>query len=274
MILITGAAGFIGSKFIRFLNNQGIDSIVACDYLTKGQQFKNLVDLRFSYFATPERALNLIKSGIIDSVFHFGAISDTTCWDGELVMERNYNYTVDLISTCTSAKVPVSYSSSASVYGNGDGPINLYAYSKYLVDQYVSKKLALSPEMEIQGFRYFNVYSTDDAEWHKRDQASPFYKFKQQALETGEIKIFQGSEGFYRDFVHVDQVCEIQWAMSKRKTNGIFDLGSGKQMSFKEVADYIAKEYSANVVIIPFPEHLKGVYQTNTLANMDYLRPQ
>lgn len=266
MILVTGAYGFIGSNFVKYLNNLGITNIVVSDYLTNGKQFKNLKDCKFYTFVHPDN----IDLKNFSQVFHFGAISNTTCWDGELVMKRNFDYSIRLLTECHLNKIPVSYSSSASVYGNGNGPLNLYAYSKWLIDQ----RVELINSDFIQGFRYFNVYSDDDSEWHKGDQASPFYKFKQQALEKREIKIFEGSENFYRDFVHVNRVCEIQWEMSKRKTNGIFDLGSGKQMSFKEIADYIALEHNSRVVTIPFPEHLKGVYQTNTLANMDYLRPQ
>lgn len=269
MILVTGAYGFIGSKFIKYLNKLGIYDIVACDFLTNGRQFKNLNDTKIKHFITPDRVTSdVLKLGFIKQVFHFGAISDTTCWDGELVMARNYNFSVDLISSCVQLNIPISYSSSASVYGNGNGPLNLYAYSKFLVDNFVE---GLGSDL-VQGFRYFNVFSLDDSEWHKGNQASPYYKFKQQALETGRIEVFEGSEKFYRDFVRVDDVCRIQYEMSERKTPGIFDLGSGKQTSFLEVAEYIAYRADAKVVEIPFPDHLKGVYQTNTKADMSYFK--
>ena len=266
MILVTGAYGFIGSKFVKFLNQKGITDIIVSDYLDNGRQFKNLNGAKFESFVHPDMILSAIKARSFDQVFHFGAISDTTCWDGNLVMTRNYQFTVDLLATCSRNKVPVSYSSSASVYGNGNGPLNLYAYSKHLVDQLVES----ARSEYVQGFRYFNVFSLDDAEWHKGNQASPYYKFKQQALETGRIEIFEGSEEFYRDFVHVDAVCHIQYEMSQRKTPGIFDLGSGTQTSFAKVAEYVASQTDAKIVEIPFPQHLKGHYQTSTLANMDY----
>jgi ADP-L-glycero-D-manno-heptose 6-epimerase len=266
MILVTGAYGFIGSKFVKYLNSQGRSDIIVSDYLTNGQQFSNLNDADYEFFIFPDDiCLSALKC---TGVFHFGAISDTTCWDGELLMKRNYQFTKNLIDQCLFENVPISYSSSASVYGNGDGPLNLYAHSKKLVDDYVGK---IHSNL-VQGFRYFNVYSTDDAEWHKKDQASPFYKFKQQALNSGTIEIFEGSENFNRDFVHVNRVCEIQWEMFKRNVPGIFDLGSGSQMSFKQIAQQVALPLQANIVTIPFPEKLKGHYQNNTLADMSYFR--
>lgn len=265
MILVTGAAGFIGSNFVKYLNSIGINDILVCDYLTNGKQFKNLVDCKYTGYVTPDRVNSeLIKD--IRSVYHFGAISSTVEWNGELLMERNYNYTVELISMCVSAGVPISYSSSASVYGNGSGPLNLYAYSKWLVDKWVQENV-LPRGPRVQGWRYFNVWGP--GEWHKGGQASPHWQFRQQALETGEIKIFQGSSGYYRDFVHVDTVCRTQWMLSTVRESGIWDLGTGTQVSFQSVAESIAAEHSARIVEVPFPEHLKECYQWSTLANME-----
>lgn len=268
-ILVTGAAGFIGSNFIKYLNKLGITDICISDYLTNGKQFVNLKDCKYSSFITPDKIdLGLLK--YIKHVHHFGANSNTTEWNGELVLERNYNYTVELISKCVAKDVPISYSSSASVYGNGDGPLNLYAYSKWLVDEWVKTKLLVNSKLRVQGFRYFNVYGA--GEWHKGNQASPYYQFEQQALETGEIRIFEGSENYKRDFVHVDVVCDIQYKLSKVNESGIFDLGSGTQTSFKQVAEEIAKKYNAKIVEIPFPQHLKDHYQYNTLADMSRIK--
>lgn len=266
MILVTGAAGFIGSNFIKYLNGRGITDICASDYLTNGKQFTNLLDCKYSNFITP----NKIDPGLlkyISKVYHFGANSNTTEWNGELVLERNYNYTVELITHCIAKNIPISYSSSASVYGNGAGPLNLYAYSKWLVDQWVSAKLTTNPALKIQGYRYFNVYGP--GEWHKGTQASPFYQFEQQALETGEIHIFEGSQNYRRDFVGVDVVCDLQWKVSSVNESGIWDLGSGGQMSFREVAELVAAKTGAKIVEVPFPEHLKTHYQYNTIANME-----
>jgi ADP-L-glycero-D-manno-heptose 6-epimerase len=264
-ILVTGAYGFIGSNFVKYLNNLGIENILVSDYLDNGRQYKNLLGAKFVNYVHPDFVVNLIQSGTIEKVFHFGAVSDTTCWDGNLVMTRNVTYTLNLLNACIMNNVFVSYSSSASVYGNNDGPLNLYAYSKYLVD-----KAVMDNNYPVQGFRYFNVYATNDSEWHKDKQASPFYQFKQQALNNGVIKVFEGSESIFRDFVHVDRVCEVQWNMSNRDIYGIFDLGTGTTRSFQSVADEVAIAYDAKVHTIAFPEHLKGCYQYNTLADMTY----
>lgn len=266
MILVTGAYGFIGSNFVKYLNTKGISNIIVSDTLKNGKQFKNLSDAEFDEFVTPDN----ITSGLlhyVTKVFHFGAISATTEWDGEKILEQNYNFTVALISKCIAQNIPISYSSSASVYGNGNGPLNLYAYSKHLVDKYVTKKLAENSKLRIQGFRYFNVYGPN--EWHKGTQASPFYQFEQQALETGEIRIFEGSENYKRDFIPVENVCKIQYAISTVNESGIFDLGTGSQLSFKDVADNVASKHDAKIVTIPFPDHLKEHYQYNTLANIN-----
>ena len=265
MILVTGAAGFIGSNFVKYLNAQGHKDICVSDYLTNGKQFVNLKDCVYSNFVTPDRIDSALLK-YVKKVFHFGAVSSTTEWNGELVLERNYNYTVELISRCIALNIPVSYSSSASVYGNGDGPLNLYAYSKFLVDQWVEGKLSVNSGLRIQGFRYFNVYGP--GEWHKGSQASPYYQFTQQAQETGQIRVFFGSENYKRDFVPVQRVCEIQYHMSTVNESGIFDLGTGTQKSFMEVAQEVASEHQAEIVDIPFPQHLKEHYQWSTRADM------
>lgn len=264
-VLVTGAAGFIGSNFIKLLNSKGIDDICVCDYLTNGKQFKNLQGLKWSSFITPDKVVQpLLKH--ISRVFHFGAVSNTTEWNGELILARNYNYTVELITNCATLGIPVSYSSSASVYGNGDGPLNLYAWSKWLVDEWVKDKVLGKCPTPVQGFRYFNVYGS--GEWHKGSQASPHTQFKQQALDCGEIRVFAGSENYKRDFVDVDTVCKTQWILSGVEESGIWDLGTGSQCSFMDVAVDVASEYGARVIEIPFPEGLKGSYQWSTKADM------
>lgn len=269
MILVTGAYGFIGSNFVRYLNNKGITNIIVSDYLTNGKQFTNLDGCEFSGYVLPDRLLEIFEHYDFKEVYHFGAISNTTEWNGELMMKRNYEYTLDLLSRCVDSNVNISYSSSASVYGNGYGPLNLYAYSKALVDNSIEPAIN-DVQSKVQGFRYFNVYGPNEA--HKEGQASPYHTFRQQALETGEIKIFEGSDNYFRDFVPVEYVCEIQHMMMQRGKNGIYDLGTGTQKSFTQVATEIASQTGARITSIPFPEHLRKHYQTNTLADMSYLK--
>lgn len=266
--LVTGAYGFIGSRFVKYLNSIGVGRVDVSDYLFNGHQFNTLEKAYIYDYVYPDE----IDVSKYHTIFHFGAISDSTRWDGDEIIKRNYLFTRNLIDRCVKTGTRLSYASSASVHGNPDHtkPLNMYAYSKWLVDRYVLMHRA-HENNHIQGFRYFNVYSDDDAEQHKGDQASPYYKFKQQALETGTITLFEGSENFKRDFVRVDDVCQVQWKMLT-KPGGIYDLGTGRQKSFLEVAESIADTYNANIKFVPFPEHLRGRYQENTLADMDYLR--
>jgi ADP-L-glycero-D-manno-heptose 6-epimerase len=267
-VLVTGGAGFIGSNFIKYLNSRGITDICVSDYLTNGKQYTNLGGCAYSDFVTPD-AIDRTLLSHISKVYHFGAISSTTEWNGELVLERNYNYSVRLIAACVSLGIPISYSSSASVYGNDSGPLNLYAWSKWLVDKWVEGKIIGKHKGTVQGFRYFNVWGP--GEWHKGGQASPYYQFNQQALEHGQIKIFEGSENCKRDFIHVDRVCEIQEAISNTDESGIWDLGTGAQKSFKDVAEEVAAITGAKIVEIPFPDTLKEHYQWSTRADMTWL---
>lgn len=270
MILVTGAYGFIGSNFVKFLNSKQRKDIIVSDYLTNGRQFKNLDDCEFEMFLTPRQVLEKFNFLNIDKIFHFGAISNTTEWNGEILMEKNYAYTTELFDLARIANIDFSYSSSASVYGNGSGPLNLYAYSKKLIEEYVSMKMSKGRNFcKVQGFRYFNVYGP--GEDHKGDQASPYHKFKSQAVNEGIIKIFKGSENFKRDFVPVEKVCEIQYAMMEKGSGGIYDLGSGTQKSFYDVAVEVANLYPSAIKEIEFPDHLKNSYQVNTLADMKYL---
>lgn len=268
--LVTGAYGFIGSTFIKYLNTKGAGRIDVSDYLFDGRRHSSLDYALIHDFIHPDE----IDVSNYHTIFHFGAISDTTRWDGDEIIKRNYIFTRNLINQCQLVGTKLSYASSASVYGNDERtkPLNMYAYSKWLTDRYVLMHIH-RPNVTsvVQGFRYFNVYSDDDSEQYKGDQASAYYKFKQQALETGVIKIFEGSENFKRDFIHVKDVCAIQWAMAY-KPPGIYDLGTGKQKSFLEVAEDVAARYNARIEYIPFPEHLRGRYQNSTLADMSYLQ--
>lgn len=268
--LVTGGSGFIGSNLIRYMNkNDPHVDIYIADYMTNGHQYKNIVDLKWLDILDPDRLEEYLPD--MDYVFHLGAVSSTTEWNGELLMRRNYRYTVDLIENCFEMRIPIQYASSASVYGNSGKPLNLYAFFKTLVDDWVGDLLnsdVVESPMCVQGFRFFNVYGP--GEDHKGDMASPYHKFTQQAMNNGVIEIFEGSDKIYRDFIHVDDVCRIMYNMIGKKS-GIYDVGTGNPKSFAEVAVDIAKKYNAKVKIIPFPEHLKGHYQTNTKADMSYL---
>lgn len=250
-ILITGHRGFIGQNMLNELTNN--HEVSTYEW---GDPFPVLKGL--------------------DWVIHLGAISSTTETDVEQVMRQNYDFSKKLLSHCIFWKVNFQYASSASVYGlnrefKEDSPLSPqspYAWSKYLFDRYV--QLLKVEDILVQGFRYFNVYGPHED--HKRDQASPYHKFTQQAKETGVIKLFEGSENYLRDFVPVSTVIDVHKTFLGVKESGIWNVGTGAARSFQEVAEEIAKAYNARIEYIPMPENIKRQYQAYTQADVTKLR--
>lgn len=268
MIVVTGGCGFIGSNLVHALNQRGYTDIVIVDDLTQGCKYKNLIGAKFrSYYDVDEFFQEFDGWKHLRTIFHQGAISSTTEINGKLVMDRNYSFTCKLFNKALDFRIPISYASSASVYGNTTNqaidPLNLYAYSKSLVDQAAMQNL--NKFKLIHGWRYFNVYG--DREDHKGDQASPVSKFIKQATETGKILVFEGSENIHRDFISVDDVVRtIIDFMETEAYSGIRDLGTGVPTSFKTIAHLVARKYGGTIETIPFPENLLGQYQFYTKA--------
>lgn len=243
-ILITGYKGFIGQNMVKALESH---------------------TLSYCEWGEPEYDLSNL-----DLVIHLGAISDTRCKDWDALQRQNVDFTINLINRCQHYGVPIQIASSASVYGLKNttfledditNPANLYAKSKSIIEDYYQSITPLSP---IQIFRYFNVYGP--YEDHKGDQASPFHKFKLQSLE-GKIMLFEGSDEFKRDFVHVDTVIDIHKAFFNKNRSGIWNIGSGVARSFLSVA----QEIGGPIEFIPMPEDLKPNYQAFTKANLTKL---
>ena len=273
MIIVTGGAGFIGSNLVKYLNLQDEEDIYIVDDLIP-EKVGNLLGLKFVKFFTIESFFQEFDDWkSVKQIYHEGAISSTTETNKNKIDKFNTNFSIKLLHTALEFDIPFSYASSASVYGNGQSfnensvlkPQSLYAESKALLDHEVTKVLALKPKSKIQGFRYFNVYG--ECENHKGDQASPITKFTNQALDDGEICIFENSENFKRDFICVADVVRIKHMMSKKDANGIFNLGTGYAVSFRHIADLISKKFTASVKEIPFPSNLKGQYQSYTCAD-------
>lgn len=289
MIIVTGAAGFIGSNLVAGLNARGVREILLVDDLVDGHKCLNLADLDFVDYLEYDAFLEHIEQGgdlgPVEAVFHQGACSDTTEWDGRYVMDRNYRYSRSLHGWCVERAIPFIYASSAAVYGMGpdfveqrasERPLNPYAFSKFAFDQYVRHR-APAVGSQVAGLRYFNVYGPREA--HKGRMASVARHFFRQVAEAGECQLFEGRDGYAdgaqrRDFIHVDDCVAVNlWLLDHPAVSGIFNCGSGRSQTFNEVADAVIAWYGrGNKRYIGFPESLVGRYQSYTEADLTALR--
>ncbi|HES75432.1 MAG TPA: ADP-glyceromanno-heptose 6-epimerase [bacterium] len=287
-IIVTGGAGFIGSNLIQGLNAKGITNIIVVDDLSDGRKCVNLVDANIRDYMDRDVFLAKIEAGYdfgaVEAVLHQGACSTTTEWDGRMMMQVNYDYSKAVLHWCLKRRVPFIYASSASVYGSGsvfsemreyESPLNMYAYSKFQFDQYV--RGLPQHNSQVVGLRYFNVYGP--REQHKGSMASVAYHFHHQLLNTGTLRLFEGSDGYgpgeqRRDFIHVDDIVAVNlWLLENPKVRGIFNLGTGRAQSFNEVAQAVIDFHGrGSTEYIPFPAHLQGAYQSFTQADMRALR--
>jgi ADP-L-glycero-D-manno-heptose 6-epimerase len=242
-ILVTGHKGFIGSYLARAVKQAGHELFTyEC-----GDAYPTVSNL--------------------DWIMHLGAISDTTERDVNKVMTQNYDFSVRLYKEAKQFGVNFQYASSASVYGLFDkfdenspvDPRTPYAWSKYMFERYVHNQ---SLNSIVHGFRYFNVYGPDGEE-HKGNQASPFMQFKQQAEHHGRIQVFEGSDTFQRDFIHVSQIVDTHMKFLEVTESGIWNLGTGQTITFMD----IAKSFNVPIDIVPIPTILKDSYQKYTKAN-------
>jgi ADP-L-glycero-D-manno-heptose 6-epimerase len=303
-IIVTGAAGFIGSNIVKALNARGETDIVAVDNLSNAAKIRNLADCEIVEYVDKRDFLEVVESGElggdIDAVFHQGACSDTMETDGRYMMENNYRYSLSLLEWCQEEGVPFLYASSASVYGGGsvfreeracESPLNVYGYSKFLFDQAVRARLSDS-STQIAGFRYFNVYGPRES--HKGRMASVAFHFFGQYNEAGRIKLFEGSGGYgngeqRRDFVCVEDVVRVNLHfLDHPELSGIFNLGTGRAQTYNEMAvasvnaaralkneaplSFDAMRTQGIIEYVAFPEALKGKYQSFTQADLGKLR--
>ena len=246
MIIITGHEGFIGKKFLEKLQDKEVIKV------EKNNSW------HFRTFNEWHK---------VELIIHQGAISDTTCTNLKAINHFNVEFTEWLCEQAIRYQIPIKYASSASVYGNQQGiinPLNYYAISKVISDYWVQDNI--DRFSLVQGFRYFNVYG--DGEDHKGDQASPVHKFTQQVKDVGALKLFEGSDKFLRDFICVDDIVDI--VLNNDKPSGIYDLGTSNPISFQKIGDLIAEKYNGIIKYVPFPEHLKGKYQTYTCAKKEW----
>lgn len=245
MIILTGSNGFIGKNF-----KSKITDIIEIDQ---------------------HNCWNFLKTfdkwDQVSLIIHQGAISSTVETNINKIHRYNVEYTLELFSYAIRYGIPVKYASSASVYGNTEGqinPLNYYAISKLQIDYYVQDNL--DKFSFIQGFRYFNVYGNHED--NKGDQSSPVSKFTKQIKETGKLRLFEGSDKFFRDFICVDDLVEV--VLNNKNLSGIYDLGTSSPVSFQHVAECVSRKYNGEIEYIPFPDHLKKKYQDYTCAKKEW----
>jgi ADP-L-glycero-D-manno-heptose 6-epimerase len=296
--VVTGAAGFIGSRIVEALNRAGVSDIIAVDNLSRSSKVANLTRLEIADFIDKGEFLQRLDSfdGAVEALLHQGACSDTMELDGRYMMENNYRYSKTLLDWCQEAEVPLLYASSGSVYGASsefreeracERPLNVYGYSKFLFDQLVRRALP-GNTAQIAGFRYFNVYGPNEA--HKGRMASVAFHAYHQLLTTGKVQLFEGSAGYgngeqRRDFIHVDDVVDVNlWFLEHREVSGIFNCGTGRAQTFNQLAaaainalqgsEHSSRELASRGLIeyIAFPQGLKERYQSFTEADLTRLR--
>ena len=290
MIIVTGSSGFIGSNLIRELNKKGYKDIIAVDDHSRTDLKENIVHCDIKESIDIDDFLVMVQKEEIDklnirAIFHQGACSDTMEWDPEYLYKNNLLYSKELLNVAIRSKVPLIYASSASVYGSGEifvesleneNPINLYAYSKFKFDQIVRKELKRG-NTQIVGLRYFNVYGPQ--EQHKGKMASVAFHLHNQLKENDKIKLFKGSDGYddggqRRDFIYVEDVIKVNiWFFENREISGLFNVGTGRSQTFNDVAKSVIDwNKKGKIEYIPFPENLKGAYQSFTEADIKKLR--
>lgn len=290
MIIVTGGAGFIGSNIVKGLNERGRDDILIVDNLTNMVKFKNIQGLRALDYMDKVDFLEAVKAGKfnntqIDVIFHEGACSDTMEYNGKYMMQNNFEYTKTLMEFALAHKIQFLWASSASTYGSGlkgftekhqcEEALNVYAFSKLFFDNYARRYFATA-ESQIVGLRYFNVYGPQEN--HKGKMASMVYQMFNQWQAAGKVKLFSAYDGYgpgeqTRDFIYVKDVVKVNFFFwDHPELKGVYNCGTGNAHQFNDMARAVLKFFgSGELEYIPFPEVLKGKYQSFTQADASKL---
>lgn len=292
MYIITGGAGFIGSAMLWQLNQQGIDDVVLVDHLGTDDKWRNLVKLTYADYIHRERFRDLLQRDAlpwkVEAIIHLGACSDTTEADGDFLMENNFQFSRDICRYALDKGARFIQASSAATYGDGSlgfsddpdllpklRPLNLYAYSKHLLDLWLVRH---GLDKEVASLKFFNVYGPN--EYHKGEMRSVACKAYKQITKHGDLELFRStspdiSDGEQkRDFVYVkDCTALMSWLLENRHVNGIHNVGSGRARSFNDLgrAVFSAMQRSCRITYVDMPRMLHGKYQNFTQADMNWL---
>jgi ADP-L-glycero-D-manno-heptose 6-epimerase len=295
MLLVTGGAGFIGSNVVAALNDAGCADVVVCDVLGDGGKWRNLAKRQLADIVPPRELLDWLKGRRLEAVIHLGAISETTATDGDRVIETNFRFSLRLLDWCTATSTPLIYASSAATYGDGAQgfgddpslealkalrPMNLYGWSKHLFDMAIASRLERGEELPPQwaGLKFFNVFGPN--EYHKGAMTSVLARRFDDIRSGRAVQLFKShrdgiADGDQRrDFIYVDDVVRVvMWLMATPKTSGLFNVGTGKARSFKDLilSAYGALGTKPNIQYIDMPEAIRGSYQYFTEAKVDRL---
>ncbi|MBS0476443.1 MAG: ADP-glyceromanno-heptose 6-epimerase [Proteobacteria bacterium] len=298
MIIVTGAAGFIGSNIVRSYNRDGRSDIVACDWLRQDERWLNLRKAQFRDFIFPEDLIGELDRLAPSAIFHIGANSSTTASDGDEVMRVNFQHTLRLLDWCTLHQVPFIYASSAATYGDGAlgfvddvsldalkalRPLNLYGWSKHQIDLIVAERIALGLPLPPRciGLKFFNVYGPN--EYHKQSMMSVVAKNHAIAAVGDTVQLFKSHNPDYadggqlRDFIHVDDVVRVcRWFADDPAAarHGVFNVGTGQARSFKDLIEalFTACGREPSIEYVPMPEAIRDKYQYYTQASLENLR--
>jgi ADP-L-glycero-D-manno-heptose 6-epimerase len=296
MLLVTGGAGFIGSNVVAALNDAGRADVAVCDLLGHDGKWRNLAKRQLADFVPPSQLLAWLQGRRLEAMIHLGAISETTATDGDLVMEANFRMPLRLLDWCTATGTPFIYASSASTYGNGeqgfvdDGsvealkrlrPMNLYGWSKNLFDLAVAERAARGERLPPQwaGLKFFNVFGPN--EYHKGTMMSVLARRFDDIKAGRAVQLFKShrdgiADGDQRrDFIYVDDVVRVMmWLMATPDVSGIFNVGTGKARSFKDMmlSAYAALGLAPNIQYIDMPEAIRDSYQYFTESEVERLQ--
>ena len=296
MLLVTGGAGFIGSNVVAAVNEAGRADVAVCDLLGHDGKWRNLAKRQLADIVPPAELLTWLDGRRLDAIVHLGAISDTTATDGDVVIETNFRLSMRLLDWCTATATPFIYASSAATYGDGARgfcddnsvsalkrlrPMNLYGWSKHLFDMAVAERAARGDKLPPQwaGLKFFNVFGPN--EYHKGAMMSVLARRFDDIKAGGPVQLFKSHrEGIAdgdqrRDFIYVDDVVRVMmWLLATPSVSGIFNVGTGKARSFRDMmlAAYAALGAAPNIQYVEMPEAIRGSYQYFTQSDVERLR--